>query len=207
VPQTIAIIDYSLGNLHSIVKKLEVLKAGASVCADAGGLAKADKIILPGIGHFGTAVQQLRSTGLIHALNEAVLHHKKPVLGICLGMQLMAKTSDEAPGFEGLNWLNASVVRFRQEHPHVYRTPHTGWNQCRIIKENPLLPKEEISSELFYCHSFHLADVPPSWLSAETSYGYSFAAAIHQNHIFGVQFHPEKSHKAGLKIFENFLSV
>lgn len=203
--QKIAIIDYSLGNLHSIVKKLECLKAEAIVCSDAESLKRADKIILPGIGHFGTAAQQLRSTGLAEALNEAVLHKKKAVLGICLGMQLMAKGSEEAPGCAGLGWVDTTVVRFRHEQPHLYRTPHTGWNQYRLKNENPLLKKNGSVSEFFFCHAFHLVDVPFAWASAETTYEYAFASAIQRDHVFGLQFHPEKSHKAGLKIFENFL--
>jgi glutamine amidotransferase len=207
MPQKIAIIDYSLGNVHSIVKKILRLNAQPLVCSTAEELKKADKIILPGVGHFGTAMQQLRQTALLETLEAEVLQKKKPVLGICLGMQLMARQSEEAPDCAGLGWIDAQVVRFRHQDSRQFRVPHTGWNQCVFKADNLLAKGIEQGAEFYFTHSFHLDKTSEACVLAESVYDYTFPSMIQQQHIFGVQFHPEKSHQAGERMFANFLSL
>jgi len=207
VPQTIAIIDYSSGNLHSVYKKLCRLKARPIICHKPEDLQKADKIILPGVGHFGTAMSCLQSCCLLEALQYEVMINRKPTLGICLGMQLMAQKSEEAPGYKGLGWIDAEVVRFKHQNSYQFRTPHTGWNNLKIKKEDSCIDHLATDAEFYFTHSYHLVSQDPSIIIAETYYEYHFISVIRWQHLFGVQFHPEKSHEAGERLFENFLSL
>ena len=206
MPQKLAIIDYGVGNLHSVYKKMQQLKADVFVTANPKEIRGADKIILPGIGNFGRGIQNLRNFNLVEVLNEEVLVCKKPVLGICLGLQLMAVSSEEAPEEKGLGWLEGTVVRFHVSDTTHIRIPHIGWNQLELKKENVLTQNLSISAEFYFSHSYHLAGLDASIVLAETMYGYPFVSAVSREHIFGVQFHPEKSHEQGIKIFENFLN-
>ena len=206
MPQKLAIIDYGVGNLHSVYKKMQQLKADVFVTANPKEIRGADKIILPGIGNFGRGIQNLKSFELLDVLAEEVLVCKKPVLGICLGLQLMALSSEEAPEEKGLGWLDGTVVRFHASDTTHIRIPHIGWNQLDIKKENLLTQNLSTSAEFYFSHSYHLAGIEPSIVLAETMYGYPFVSAISKEHIFGVQFHPEKSHEQGIRIFENFLN-
>jgi imidazole glycerol-phosphate synthase subunit HisH len=203
--QRIAIIDYSSGNLHSVYKKLCQLKVHAVVCQNEEDLHTVDKIILPGIGHFGAAMNCLRSSGLFDALQYEVLTNEKPVLGICLGMQLMAKKSEEALGYNGLGWIDAEVRHFNHTQPHLFRTPHTGWNTLTIKKTDSCIGQIGKDEEFYFNHSYHLVSAESSIIVAETDYEYSFISVFRSNSLFGVQFHPEKSHTAGEKILKNFL--
>lgn len=205
--QKIAIIDYSSGNLHSVYKKIIRLKQEPVICNTPEQLRCADKIILPGVGHFGAAMQYLQQSSLLDALNDDVLNKKKPVLGICLGMQLMAHSSEESPGSKGLSWIDAQVVRFKHADNRKFRTPHTGWNQLNVKKSDPLLMNTSAAEEFYFTHAYHLVSSDRSLTSAETEYEYSFLSAISQEQIFGVQFHPEKSHEAGEKLFKSFLAL
>ena len=148
----------------------------------------------------------LHGSGLFEALQYEVMTNEKPVLGICLGMQLMAKTSEEAPGCKGLGYVDAEVIRFSHREPHVFRTPHTGWNNLRIKKEDRCAHLINAEDEFYFAHSYYLVTDDHSIIVAETDYEYNFVSMIRWRHLFGVQFHPEKSHAAGEKIFENFLA-
>jgi glutamine amidotransferase len=207
VPQTVAIIDYSSGNLHSVYKKLSQIKARPIICRTADDLKTADKIILPGVGHFGTAMNCLQSSCLLDALQYEVMINRKPTFGICLGMQLMAHQSEEAPGYRGLGWVDADVVRFKHQNSYQFRTPHTGWNNLEIKKEDSCIEHLGVDDEFYFTHSYHLVSSDISIIVAETFYDYSFISVIRCQNLFGVQFHPEKSHAAGEKLFENFLSL
>lgn len=205
--QTVAIIDYSSGNLHSVYKKLSALKARPLICHSAKDLEKVDKIILPGVGHFGAAMNSLKNSSLYDALQHEVMNLKKPTLGICLGMQLMANQSEEAPGCDGLNWVEAKVVRFKHHNAYMFRTPHTGWNDLLPQKKDAIIDNVSKDDALYFTHSYHLVCNNKSIVIAETDYEYRFASVIRNEHLIGVQFHPEKSHAAGEVILKNFLAL
>lgn len=195
-----------MGNLHSVQKKLLRLHADVSISSDPKEILAADKLILPGVGHFGKAMENLRRLQLIDTLNEAVLVKGTPILGICLGMQLMAKRSEEGNA-EGLAWFDAEIVRFQVEDTLKYKIPHTGWNQVEIKKSSPLMQDIQERAEFYFVHSFHARTSDPSIVLNETQYGYSFVSALEKDNIFGVQYHPEKSHDAGEKLMRNFSSL
>lgn len=207
MPQKVAIIDYGVGNLHSVYKRISQLNVDAVTTCSHREIAAADKIVLPGIGHFAKGMDNLRLLMLQDVLQEQVSIRKKPVLGICLGMQLMALSSEEAPGENGLGWLVDTVVRFHVPDAFHFKIPHIGWNQLKIKKENSLLAGITPSEGFYFSHSYHLAGTNCSLIAAETEYGYPFVSAVQQENIFGVQFHPEKSHDEGLAIFRNFLKL
>jgi len=206
MPQKIAIIDYGVGNLHSVYKKLLQLKVDVFITNSPKEIAAADKLVLPGIGHFGKGMQNLKTLSLIDCLHEEVITNKKPILGICLGMQLMARCSQEAPEEKGLGWLDNQVVRFQVKDPLRFKIPHIGWNQLGIRKENALMQNISPSTEFYFCHSYHFGDINACSVLSETNYDYPFVSAVAQDNIFGVQFHPEKSHEQGIIVFQNFLN-
>ena len=162
----------------------------------------ADKIILPGVGHFGNAMQNLTNSGLIDILNQVVLEKRTPILGICLGMELMAKRSEEG-NVPGLGWLDAEAVRFDIDE----KVPHMGWNQISGKKVSRLMDGIEEDSEFYFAHSYHLRLNDPLDELTETHYGTAFPSAIESENIFGVQFHPEKSHDAGARLLKNFADI
>jgi len=204
--QKIAIIDYGVGNLHSVYKKISQLKVEAFITNSPKEITAADKIILPGIGHFGKGMQNLKALSLIDPLHEEVIVGKKPILGICLGMQLMARCSQEAPEEKGLGWLDNQVVRFQMPDTLHFKIPHIGGNQLGLRKENVLMQSILPLTEFYFCHSYHFADSNAAIVVSDTEYGYPFVSAVAQEHIFGVQFHPEKSHQQGITILQNFLN-
>ncbi len=201
----IVIVDYGMGNLFSIVKVIERLGHTCKVTGGFTEIRNASKIILPGVGHFGKAMDNLKQANLVDELNEAVLVKKIPVLGICLGMQLMATHSEEGDS-TGLNWIDAEVVKFRMQKPEIYKVPHVGWNTLSHEKENSFLLKGLDKEDKFYfVHSFHFSANKSSDILSKTDYEYSFVSAVQKENITGVQFHPEKSHKAGEQMISNFL--
>jgi len=202
----IAIIDYGMGNLNSVKKKLIKLKADVVVTSDKNEILTADKIILPGVGHFAKAMENLRSLDLIDTLNDAVLIQKKPILGICLGMQLMANRSEEGD-VVGLGWIDAEVIRLKVEDTLKYKIPHTGWNQIKVINENPLMKGIENDTEFYFVHSYHLKMENTFEQINTTEYEGEFTSAFGKNNIYGVQYHPEKSHDVGLRLLKNFIEL
>lgn len=203
----IAIINNGTGNLHSVFKTIKSLGAEAVITSQPQEVGVADKIILPGVGHFGTAMKSLQVLNLIDCLHENVLVKQKPILGICLGLQMMAASSEEAPAIAGLGWFSGNVIRFVQEQPVQYKVPHTGWNGVRICKQSALMKAIPDHTEFYFVHAYHYHATSSTEVLNETEYGYKFASAIQKDHIFGVQYHPEKSHDAGLQLFKNFLSI
>lgn len=176
------------------------------VSSSADEVSKADKIILPGVGHFGTAMSNLKRLDLIHALNEAVLEKQKPILGICLGMELMAEAGEEGD-VAGLGWLDAEAVKFDISDTGRYKLPHMGWNHVQIKKDSRLMSHIGDLSEFYFAHSYYLKITDPSDVLSETQYEMAFASAIEKGNIFGVQFHPEKSHDAGVQVLKNFIEL
>lgn len=206
MPQNIMVLDYGMGNHFSIVKRL--LKFDCRVFAgnSVKEMSEADKIVLPGVGHFGKAVENIKKLGVLDALNEAVLAKQKPILGICLGMQLMAKKSEEGDT-EGLGWIDAEVVKFKITNSLHFKIPHIGWNTVEQKKDAALLKNIPSNSEFYFVHAYHMHNNQNQDILGVTNYEYSFVSAIEKDNIFGVQFHPEKSHDIGNTLLENFTKL
>jgi glutamine amidotransferase len=199
----LAIIDYGMGNLGSVKRKFSLFGVDTVITSGLQDIVTADKLILPGVGHFQKAVENLKQLKLWDILNEMVLIKKKPVLGICLGMQLMAKRSEEG-GVEGLGWIDAEVVKFQVKDKVKYKVPHIGWNQIVKIKESKLMNEIPDLSEFYFVHSYHFRCNNPEDILNETEYETNFVSAVEKENIFGVQYHPEKSHGAGELLLKNF---
>ena len=204
--KTLAIVDYGMGNLHSVKKKLDRLKTTASITSNPRDIVKADKIILVGVGHFAQAMKNIKELALLDALNEVAIIKKKPVLGICLGMQLMAKDSEEG-NTEGLGWLDANVRKMQVDDTLKFKIPHTGWNKIIQSKKSHLMKGIPESSEFYFVHSYYLKSNETSNILNETEYCFKFTSAIEKDNIFGVQYHPEKSHDVGEVLLKNFISL
>lgn len=202
----IAIINYGMGNLGSVKRKLDLIKCPSVITNDPVEIGACDKLILPGVGHFGSAVQKLKNSGLWDALNFEVLINKKPILGICLGMQLMAKISEEGDS-EGFGWFDAKVIRFKVQDTLKYKIPHMGWNQVSIEKPSELFNGIESNSEFYFVHSYHMVCANDTDVLNLTTYENSFVSGVQKNNIYGVQYHPEKSHDCGEQLLRNFSAI
>ena len=202
----LVIIDYGMSNLNSVKKALDKLKVNSIVSSNPEDVIRSQKIILPGVGHFGKAMSNLKELNLLDTLNEAVLVKKKPILGICLGMQLLAKRSEEGGG-EGLGWFEAEVVKFDVSDKLKYKIPHMGWNQVSIKKNSPLMKNVAGMSEFYFVHSYHVKIENDVDTLNETEFDYVFPSAIEKENIFGVQYHPEKSHDTGAQLLKNFIEL
>jgi imidazole glycerol-phosphate synthase subunit HisH len=196
---TIAIVNYGAGNLASVKKAFDVLGEHAVITADAELVASAEKIVVPGVGHFA-ATEALEANGLRPVLQEAIMRGK-PVLGICLGMQWLFESSTEAPQVKGLGILHGACAQF----PAAVKSPHVGWNEIKQIRRSRLL--DDITEKLFvyFTHSFRAPIVEQTVASCD--YGDAFTAVVEQERIFGVQFHPEKSGSVGRKLLQNFCEL
>jgi glutamine amidotransferase len=201
----IVIIDYGMGNLGSIVNMLKKIGVGAIISSDSSVIEKAYKLILPGVGAFDHGMRKLNELGLIPTLNTKVLKDKTPVLGICLGAQLLAKGSEEG-NLAGLGWLDAETVRFSFDPTQTHlKIPHMGWNEINICEPHPLFEDMYDEPRFYFVHSYHLACHDERNILAKTNYGYGFASVVGRDNIVGTQFHPEKSHKFGMKLLKNFV--
>lgn len=199
----IVIVDYGMGNLHSVYKALKRLNSKAAISSSPSDIQKADKLILPGVGHFKKGMENLTSLNLIKTLNKKVLEDKIPLLGICLGMQLFAKHSEEGDA-QGLNWIDAETIKFNN---NKLKIPHMGWNSINIKKPDPLLLNMNSESQFYFVHSYHVVPKDKSIISSTSNYETEFVSSINKDNIFGVQFHPEKSHSSGLQILQNFINL
>jgi len=200
----VAIIDYDFGNVRSVANALESLGASVQISRDKDVLQAADALILPGVGAFGDGMANLKGFGLISILEELVLWQKKPFLGICVGMQLLAQTGFEGGEQAGLGWLDAEVIRL--ETPGL-KVPHVGWNDVRTTQSSNLLGDVGAVHSYYFVHSYHLRCRDESVITGVCEYGVEFPAVIEQGNIFAVQFHPEKSQKHGLQLLSNFLAL
>jgi imidazole glycerol-phosphate synthase subunit HisH len=199
----IVIIDYGVGNLESIRNMLKKAGFESHVSADRSVIDNADKLILPGVGAFDTCASKLRQSDLIDLLEKRVFQDQIPILGICVGLQLLMRGSEE--GVEkGLGWVNGDVVRFKKEKlPVTLKIPHMGWADVQPAKSSPLLNGLH-DSRFYFVHSYHVLLDEQSDALLTADYGYSFTAGIEKQNIMGVQFHPEKSHRYGLQLLTNF---
>ncbi len=201
----ISIVDYGLGNVRAFVNMYKRMGIEATTASDAKALADATKIILPGVGAFDHAMTLLDGSGMRETLDEQVLGKRVPVLGVCVGMQILTNSSDEGTK-PGLGWIPGAVVRL--EPADGLKVPHMGWNTLRFTQPHPLLagiPDGEDGLHAYFVHSYHLATDDPATLFATTQYGQTVTACVGRDNLFGTQFHPEKSQTLGLKLIENFL--
>jgi glutamine amidotransferase len=197
----IAIVDYGMGNLRSVQKGFERVGFTPVITSEPEVVAKADKVVLPGVGAFQDAMAELQRCELVEPLLE-VIRAQKPFLGICLGLQLLFDVSYEGGEHQGLGVIPGKVVRF--ELPRDYKVPHMGWNQALIRRRPPLLEGIDEGSHFYFVHSYYVAPDDPDVVAVESDYGGPFCAMVWRDHLFATQFHPEKSQKLGVKILENF---
>lgn len=202
----IVIIDYGTGNLHSIQRKFEKLGVQSVVSSDPAIILSAEKLILPGVGHFSEAMDNLKSKGLTELLNEAVLLKGIPILGICLGMQLMTESSEEG-NVIGLGWFNCKTVKLKVNDPHKFKLPHTGWNTLRADHQDPILENIADESECYFVHKYGVKEAPAEIILTTTVHETPFISSLRKGHIVGMQFHPEKSNQTGLQLLRNFLAL
>lgn len=199
----IAIVDYGMGNLGSIRNMLRRLGVEAAVTSDHSAIQSAQKLILPGVGAFDHGMQNLSRLGLIPVLNDVAIGKKTPILGICLGMQLLSQSSEEGQ-LPGLGWIDAETVRFRfPENSDRLKIPHMGWNFITCKKPHPLL-EGLADSRFYFVHSYHVRCNRSEDVLATCSHGVGFTAAVCKENILGTQFHPEKSHRFGMTLLKNF---
>ncbi len=203
---TIIILDFGMGNLRSLKNKFNKLEISCKVSNNINDIENAKKLILPGVGHFGTAMNNLKELDLINLLNKKVLFDKIPILGICLGVQLFTKFSQEGNA-KGLGWIDATVERFLVSDQIKFKIPHTGWNSVTFENRN-ILDEDIAETDLFYfVHSYHLKCNNRKDIWMKTRYDYEFVSGIKKDNIYGTQFHPEKSHDIGLKLLKNFVEL
>lgn len=200
----IAIIDYDAGNLKSVEKALQALGEEVLVTREREELLAADKVILPGVGNFGDAMEKLKGYGLVSVIRE-LAQMGKPFLGICLGLQLLFERSDEAPGVEGLGILKGEILRIPDKDG--LKVPHIGWNSLHLQHEGRLFQGLQEESYVYFVHSYYLKAEDPQIVKATTEYGVTIDASVEQGNVFACQFHPEKSSRVGLKILENFAKL
>ncbi len=197
----IAIIDYQMGNLRSVQKGFEKVGHEAVITSDPAELAKAERIVLPGVGAFADAIAELRRRKLVEPIKEAVASGK-PFLGICLGLQLLFDVGYENGEYEGLGILRGKCVRF--DLPHEFKVPHMGWNRGTIKRKAPILKETADGTFFYFVHSYYVVPEDTSLVAIEADYGHPFCAAVWKDNLFATQFHPEKSQAEGLKLLKAF---
>jgi len=201
----VVIVDYRMGNLRSVQKAFEVNHCQAIISNNCNVIEQADKIVLPGVGSFKDGMKNLDSLGLIDVLSQEVVQNKKPFLGICLGMHLIANTGYENGQTSGLSWVDAEVVRLDPTAENL-NIPHVGWNSVNYKNQSDLYHGIEDNHNFYFVHSYHFK-TEEDVVSGTTNYGVDFVSSIQKKNINAFQFHPEKSQTAGLKIIENFINV
>jgi imidazole glycerol-phosphate synthase subunit HisH len=203
----ITIIDYGLGNIRAFVNVYERLNIKIKVAKVPGDLNEAAKIILPGVGAFDQAMSQLNRSGMRDELERQVLINKIPVIGICVGMQMLTNSSDEGR-LPGLGWIKGRVKLFDAARiPYKTRLPHMGWNTINPVNNCPLLDGFNNESRFYFLHSYYFECDDSNMVIANTSYGITYASAVARDNIFGIQFHPEKSHMNGIQLLHNFAKL
>lgn len=197
----ITIIDYGMGNLGSVVNMLRRIEVDCEVTADTSRIASAKRILLPGVGAFDAAMDRINSTGLREVLDYKALHQRVPILGICLGMQLLTRRSEEGKR-DGLGWISADTRRL--PHTSDLKIPHMGWNVAERTRQCPLTEKLDAEIRFYFVHSYCVHTDKPEDTVLRTRYGVYFASAVQSDNIMGAQFHPEKSHRFGMQLLRNF---
>ena len=203
----IGIVDYGIGNIKAFSNIYKQLDIPHRIITSKKHFKDVEKIILPGVGAFDHAMIRLGESGLLETLNDSILNKKKPVLGICVGMQMMAKSSEEGV-LSGLGWIEATVNKFNKEElGECNPLPHMGWNTVNQIVGNPLFKDIDVNSRFYFLHSYYFNSASKEHSIALTEYGDQFTCAIGQDNIFGVQLHPEKSHHNGVQLLKNFSNL
>jgi glutamine amidotransferase len=203
----ITIIDYGVGNLGSIKNMLKRVGATCIISSDISDIEKAQKLILPGVGSFDTGMKLLKERKILDTLQRKVLIDRIPVLGVCLGMQLLMGGSEEGR-LSGLGWIKGEVIKFHfNGQDNRLKIPHMGWNTIITAKPSPLLRGLDSESRFYFVHSFHVVCGDQEDILSRTEYGYPFVSALQKGNIMGVQFHPEKSHRFGMQILKNFAEI
>ena len=206
----VIIVDYNSGNISSVInsfKEVAKNKVNVEVTSDLDKIKTSDKVVLPGQGSFKSCVDALNKiNGLVDALNEFAINNKKPLLGICVGLQMFADIGYEEIATKGLGWISGKVSKIDNQSGR-YKLPHIGWNQINILKDSKIFKDIENNSHMYFVHSYELVPNDKSIVSATTDYSSNIVCSIEKENIFGTQFHPEKSDKSGLKIIDNFINL
>jgi glutamine amidotransferase len=197
----IVIVDYGLGNLHSVLHKIQKITPDVKLSSKPDDIEHADKLILPGVGQYASGMKNLAEYGLIGPLNKKVLKDGTPILGVCLGMQLFTDYGEEG-GADGLGWIAGRTIRLKPEGLPV---PHVGWNTIKIKKETKLFNGLPQDYRYYFTHSYHVVCQDHADILTTTKYGQEFTSAIQKNNVYGTQFHPEKSHTTGVTLIKNFI--
>jgi glutamine amidotransferase len=199
------IINYNLGNPKSIKNMLAYLGIESKISANHADIASADRLILPGVGHFQHGMEQLKQLGLIDVLKQEVLENKKPILGICLGMQLLTRHSEEG-NLAGLGFIDAQTKKFELQDATL-KVPHMGWNTVEFKKDSPMNTGVSINPRYYFVHSYFVDCANQADILCTSQYGQEFVSGFQRENIFGLQFHPEKSHKFGMELLANFCKI
>jgi len=206
----VTIVDYNSGNISSVINSFNEVaqnKAKIEVTSDLNKIKSSDKIVLPGQGSFKSCVDSLKKiSGLNDTLNEVVIENKKPLLGICVGLQMFADIGYEETETKGLGWISGKVLKIDNQNGK-YKLPHIGWNQINILKDSKIFKGVENNSHMYFVHSYEFKPNDNKVISATTDYSTNVVCSVEKENIFGTQFHPEKSDKTGLKIIDNFINL
>jgi len=202
----ITIVNYGLGNLGSVLNMLKKIGVKAQVTSELSEIEQAEKLILPGVGHFDAAMKKIAEMNLKPILDKKALLDKVPILGICLGMQILTLGSEEGQ-MPGLGWIDAYTIKFNFSKESGLKIPHMGWNLVKISNNCPLTEGFNDEFRFYFVHSYHVGVKNQSDSMLKTSYGVEYDSGIHRENMYGVQFHPEKSHKFGMKLLSNFASL
>ncbi len=206
----VTIVDYNSGNISSVINSFKEVakdKVNIEVSADLNKIKSSDKVVLPGQGSFKSCVDALSCiNGLIDTLYEFAINNKKPILGICVGLQMFADVGYEEIETKGLGWISGKVSKIDNQNGK-YKLPHIGWNQINILKDSKIFKDIDNNSHMYFVHSYEFVPNDKSVVSATTNYSSDIVCSVEQENIFGTQFHPEKSDKIGLKIIENFINI
>ena len=206
----VTIVDYNSGNISSVINSFEEVaknKVNIEVTSDLGKIKSSDKLVLPGQGSFKSCVDALNKIdGLTETLNEFAINNKKPLLGICVGLQMFADVGYEETETKGLGWISGKVSKIDNQNGK-FKLPHIGWNQINIVKESKIFKEIENNSHMYFVHSYEFIPNDKSVIAATTDYCSNIVCSVEKENIFGTQFHPEKSDKIGLKIIDNFINL
>lgn len=202
----VGVIDLGIGNILSVVRMVEKLGATAAPVKNVNELDMCKKIVLPGVGSFDSAMTKIRELAFDEALERICVREKRPVLGICLGMQILSRRSEEGK-LSGLGLLEADVLKFNFKKENQLKIPHMGWNTIQVSQPNKLLRVSEPQSRFYFVHSYYVKLDDSKNMIGSTQYGIEFCSAFQKDNLYGVQFHPEKSHRYGLQLFDNFMGV
>ena len=206
----VTIVDYNSGNISSVINSFKEVakdKVNIEVTSDLNKIKSSDKVVLPGQGSFKSCVDALKKiNGLVDTLNEFAINNKKPLLGICVGLQMFADVGFEETETKGFGWIPGKVSKIDNQNGK-YKLPHIGWNQINIVKESKIFKNIENNSHMYFVHSYEFVPKDKTVISATTDYSSSIVCSVEKENIFGTQFHPEKSDKIGLKIIDNFINL